>query len=162
MRYFLLILFSLLLNSVGAQTVTRTAHRAAVTDDAVTTGTVTIRQPDYISISTDGGRELLTMDGTRFTMTMGGKQHVTDSRKNPQFATFHSVLTAVIAGQPIPNTDELTVSTAEGQTTITITPSKKKRQLFTSFVLVTDAKTKAIRQLRMNQRAGNYINYTFK
>ena len=142
-----------------AQNVTRTHHRAAVTKDAVTTGSMTIRKPDYISISTDGGKEQLIMEGTKFTMTMGGKKHVTDSRKNKQFATFHNVLEAVINNQAIPAGDELTASTKNWQKTITITPEKKKRQMFSSFVLVIDAKTSAILQLRMNGRGGDYTDY---
>jgi len=145
-----------------AQNVTRTRHQAALTTDAVTTGTLTIRKPDYICISTDGGRDQLLMDGTQFTMTMGGKKHVTDSKRNAQFATFQRVLHAVINGQPIPESDDMTVVTKNGLKTITITPTGKKRQMFTSFVLVVDAKTSAFRQLRMNERAGNYINYDFK
>ncbi len=144
-----------------AQNVTRTQHRAALTQDAVTTGTFTIRQPDYIGITTDGGREQLIMDGTTFTMTMGDKQHVTDSRKNTQFATFHAVLKAVINHQPIPSGDDLTVNTRDGQTTITITPAKKKRQLFSSFVLTIDSSTFTLLQLCLNERAGNYIRYEF-
>ena len=162
LRVILFVICSLLFSPVGAQTVTRTQHRAAMAQDAVTTGDVTIRKPEYICISTDGGKEQLIMDGTKFTMTMGGKQHVTDSRKNAQFATFHSVLKAVINNQPIPTTDELAVSTKNGQKTLTITPSPKKRQLFTSFVLVVDAKTSAIRNLRMNGRKGDYTEYMFK
>lgn len=145
-----------------AQSVTRTRHQAALTTDAVTTGTLTIRKPDYICISTDGGREQLLMDGTKFTMTTGGKKHVTDSKKNAQFATFQKVLNAVINGQPIPTGEDLTVATKNGLQTITITPTGKKRQMFTSFVLVIDSKTSAIRQLRMNERAGNYVSYDFK
>ena len=148
--------------TASAQTVTRTRHQAALTTDAVTTGTLTIRKPDYICISTDGGREQLLMDGTQFTMTTGGKRHVTDSRRNAQFATFQRVLHAVINGQPIPLGDDLTVTTKAGRQTVTITPTGKKRQMFTSFVLVVDAKTSAILQLRMNERAGNYVNYDFK
>ena len=145
-----------------AQSVTRTQHRAALTTDAVSTGTVTIRKPDYINISTDNGKEQLTMDGTKFTMTLAGKQHVTDSRKNKQFATFHTVLQAVINRQPIPTSDDLTVSTAAGQTTVTITPKGKKRQLFTSFVMVVDSKSQSMKSLRMNGRKGDYTLYTFK
>ena len=100
-----------------AQTVIRTRHQAALTTDAVTTGTLTIRKPDYISISTDGGRDQLTMDGTKFTMIMGGKKHVTDSKRNAQFATFQRVLHAVINGQPIPLGDDLTVTTKAGRQT---------------------------------------------
>ena len=150
------------LSPAEAQTVTRTRHQAALTTDAVTTGTLTIRKPNYICITTDGGREQLLMDGTQFTMTMGGKKHVTDSRQNAQFATFQKVLNAVINGQSVPQSEDMTIVTKNGLQTITITPTAKKRQMFTSFVLVVDAKTSAFRQLRMNERAGNYVNYDFK
>ena len=161
-RLLLLPLCLLTLLPLSAQSVTRTRHQAAVTADAVTTGTLTVRKPDYICISTDGGREQLVMDGTQFTMTTAGKKHVTNSRKNPQFATFQKVLTAVINGQQIPKCEDMTVASGNGLQTITITPAAKKRQLFTSFVLVIDAKTSAFRQLRMNERAGNYICYDFR
>ena len=141
---------------------TRTRHQAALTTDAVTTGTLTIRKPDYICISTDGGRDQLLMEGTKFTMTMGGKKHVTDSRRNAQFATFQKVLNAVINDQPVTKGEDMTIVTKNGLQTITITPAAKKRQMFTSFVLVVDAKTSDFRQLRMNERGGNYVNYDFK
>ena len=47
---------------------TRTRHQAALTTDAVSTGTLTIRKPDYICISTDEGRNQLQMGSTQ-----GGK-----------------------------------------------------------------------------------------
>ena len=163
MRQVLISLFCLLAMSAGAQTVTKTSHKKAVKTDVVTTGTLTIRKPDYICISTDGDKDQLIMDGTRFTMTMGGRKHVTDSQKNPQFATFHSVLKAVINQQDIPQGNEMTVETKGGVTTVTIVPTeKKKRQLFTSFVLSVNAKTKALRTLRMNGRGEDYTEYTFK
>lgn len=158
----LLVFLSFLVSPAAAQTVTRTRHQAALTTDAVTTGTLTIRKPDYICISTDGGRDQLLMEGTKFTMTMGGKKHVTDSRRNAQFATFQKVLNAVINGQPVTKGEDMTIVTKNGLQTITITPAAKKRQMFTSFVLVVDAKTSDFRQLRMNERGGNYVNYDFK
>lgn len=145
--------------SVSAQTVTKTTHKKAVKTDVVTTGTLTIRKPEYICISTDGDKDQLIMDGTKFTMTMGGRQHVTDSKKNPQFATFHTVLKAVINQQAIPQGDDMTVVTKGNTTTVTIVPTGKKRQLFTSFVLTVDAKTKALRTLRMNGRGEDYTEY---
>ena len=162
MKRIIFTLLCMLALSATAQTVTRTQHRAAVANDAVTTGTMTIRKPDYISISTDGGKELLIMEGTKFTMTMGGKNHVTDRRKNDQFATFHAILEAIINGQPIPSADDVTVTTKGGQKSITITPNGKKRQMFTSFLLVVDAKTSAIQQIRMNGRKGDYTDYIIK
>ena len=145
--------------SVSAQTVTKTTHKKAVKTDVVTTGTLTIRKPEYICISTNGDKDQLIMDGTKFTMTMGGRQHVTDSKKNPQFATFHTVLKAVINQQAIPQSDDMTVVTKGNITTVTIVPTGKKRQLFTSFVLTVNAKTKALRTLRMNGRGEDYTEY---
>ena len=163
-RLFIFLICTLVqFTSLSAQTVTKTSHKKAVKTDVVTTGTLTIRKPDYISISTDGGKDQLTMEGTKFTMTMGGRQHVTDSQKNPQFATFHTVLKAVINQQAIPQGDDITVVTKGTTTTVTIVPAgKKKRQLFTSFVLSVDAKSKALRTLRMNGRGEDYTEYTFK
>ena len=155
MKKLLLIMFCMLACFAQAQQVTKTVHKKAVKTDVVTTGTMTIRKPDYICISTDNDRDLLMMDGTKFTITIGSKRHTTDSRNNPQFTTFHEVLTAVINGQPIPQSDDMTITTKNGQKTITITPVGKKRQLFSSFVLVIDAKTSAVVQLRMNERGEN-------
>lgn len=162
MKRILLMLLCILALNATAQTVTRTQHRAAVTQDAVTTGTMNIRKPDYICISTNSGREQLIMDGTKFTMTVGSKRHVTDSRKNNQFTTFHSVLKAVINNQPIPSGDDIAVAVKNGKKIITITPAKKRRQMFTSLVLTIDSATSAIKQLRMNERSGNYVNYDIK
>ena len=162
MKKLLLIMFCMLACFAQAQQVTKTVHKKAVKTDVVTTGNMTIRKPDYICISTDNERDLLMMDGTKFTITIGSKRHTTDSRNNPQFTTFHEVLTAVINGQPIPQSDDMTITTKNGQKTITITPVGKKRQLFSSFVLVLDAKTSNVVQLRMNERGENYINYDFK
>jgi hypothetical protein len=163
MKKILLFLLCMLAVTANAQTVTKTSHKKAVKTDVVTTGTMTVRKPDYICISTDNDKDQLIMDGTQFTMTMGGKKHTTDSRKNAQFATFQSVLTAVINGQPIPAGDDLSVTTQGGRKTITITPDgKKRRQLFTSFVLVIDAKTSAFKVLRMNGRNEDYTEYVFK
>lgn len=163
MRKIVLMLFCMMaLCAHAQQAVTKTSHRKAVKEDLVTTGTMTMRKPDYICISTDGDKDQLIMEGTKFTMTLGGKQHTTDSKKNQQFATFHQVLKALINGQPIPAGDDLTVSTKGGQTVITITPAGKKRRLFTSFVLTVDSKTKAFKTLRMNGRKDDYTEYTFK
>ncbi len=163
MKKLLLLFFCLLTLGVNAQTVTKTQHKKAVKTDIVSTGTLTIRKPDYICISTDNDKDQLIMDGTKFTMTMRGKQHVTDSRKNAQFVTFQKVLHAVINGQAIPQDDELTTTTKGGLKIITITPAgKKRRQMFTSFVLTIDSKTSAFKVLRMNGRKEDYTEYTFK
>jgi hypothetical protein len=78
------------------------------------------------------------------------------------FATFKKVLNAVINGQPIPTGEDLAIQKSDGIQTITITPSGKKRQMFTSFVLIVDSKSSAMKQLRMNGRNESYTEYTFK
>lgn len=162
MRKFVFLLCCLFALCVQAQTVTKVSHSKAVKTDVVTTGETTIRKPDYICISTDGGKDQLIMEGTKFTMIAKGKKHVTDSKTNALFATFRKVLHAVINGQPIPADDDLKIQKSEGIQTITITPSDKKRQMFTSFELVVDSKTSAMKRLRMNGRSGSYTEYTFK
>lgn len=162
MKHLLLLLCCLFALSLQAQTVTKVSHSKAVKTDVVTTGEMTIRQPDYICISTDGGKDQLIMDGTKFTMTMKGKKHTTDSKTNALFATFQKVLHAVINRQSIPTGDDLTIQKSDGMQTITITPPAQKRQMFTSFVLVVDSKTSAMKRLRMNGRGESYTEYTFK
>ena len=79
------------------------------------------------------------------------------------FATFHAVLKAVINQQPIPQGEDMTFENKGNLTTVTIVPKEqKKRQLFSSFLLTVDNKTKAIRTLRMNGRGEDYTEYTFK
>ncbi len=162
MKHLFLLLCCLFALCAQAQTVTKVSHSKAVKTDVVTTGDVTIRKPDYICISTDGGKDQLLMDGTQFTMTQKGKKHVTDSRKNPLFSDFHAVLKAVINHHPIPASDDVKVTTKGNEQTITITPSGKKRQMFTSFVLVVDSKSSTMKRLRMNGRSESYTEYTFK
>ena len=163
MKKIIVIVFALFALCANAQqSVTKTSHSKAVKTDVVATGDVTIRKPEYICISTDGGKDQLIMDGTKFTMTQKGKKHVTDSKSNPQFATFHAVLKAGINHQAIPTGNDITTTTKGSEQTITITPSAQKRQMFTSFVLVIDNKTSAMKRLRMNGRNESYTEYTFK
>ena len=108
----LIVLFCMLACYANAQQpVTKVSHSKAVKTDVVTTGEVIIKKPDYICISTDGGRDQLLMEGTKFTMTQKGKKHVTDSRKNALFADFHAVLKAVINQQSIPTGNDIKVTT---------------------------------------------------
>jgi hypothetical protein len=162
MKHLLLLFCYLFALSTQAQTVTKVSHSKAVKTDVVTTGEMTIRKPDYICISTDGGQDQLIMDGTKFTMIMKGKKHVTDSKTNALFADFHNVLKAVINSQPIPTAGGIQVTATGSEQTVTIIPSGKKRQMFTSFVLTIDSKTMAMKRLRMNGRSESFTEYTFK
>ena len=123
---------------------TRITHKAALAKDATAQGTLTMKQPATVEIAIDGGKDALLMEGSTFTMTVKGKKHVTTSQQNPQFATFQKVF----------------------QLVLTITPEaadkkQQRRMMFTSFVLTIDAATSQLRSLRMNEKAGNYTEYTF-
>ena len=146
----------------------RTTHKAAVAKDATAQGTLTMRQPATVEIAIDGGKDALLMEGSTFTMTMRGKKHVTTSQKNTQFATFQKVFEAILAGgtQDIAALKEVTVKKDGKQLVITIVPEaadkkQQHRMMFSSFVLTVDAATSQLCSLRMNEKAGNYTEYTF-
>ena len=147
---------------------TRTTHKAALATDATAQGTLTMRQPATVEIAIDGGSDALLMEGSTFTMTVKGKKHTTTSQQNPQFATFQKVFEAILAGGPqdVAALKEVSVKKNGQQLVLTITPEaadkkQQRRLMFTSFVLAIDTATSQLRSLRMNEKAGNYTEYTF-
>lgn len=142
-------------------TVTKTPSKGTTTH-----GTLTIRKPDLVSITTNGNQEKLVMQGTTFTMTYGGRDMQTDSRRNQQFTTFHTVLTSLINGSTadVSSLKDVTVAMSGQTVVITITPPAGpfwRRGLFKSFVLVLDTQTSAFKTLKMEERGGNSTTYTF-
>ena len=140
----------------AAANINRIIHKKSLKKDIVTTGGACIMAPDMVSISTNEGRDKLLMKGTRFTMTVNGKEHSTDSKKNPQFATFHTVLTSVINGGTTDITKLPDVSIQK-----TDNAKKQKRMMYSKFVLVLDIKTSAIKLLRFVERDGGFTDYEF-
>jgi len=146
---------------------TKTSHKNAVTTDAVSKGTLQMKAPAEVSITMEGGKDQLLMQGSTFTMTVKGKKHTTSSEKNAQFRSFQTVFESILSGgsKDISKLGDLT-TTKEGNTLkLTITPkaeSKKaaRRMMFSSFVLTLDTKTSELKSLRMNERGG-YTEYTF-
>lgn len=148
-------------------TVTKRAHKEAVATDAVTKGTFLMKAPNEVSITMEGGKDQLIMQGNNFTMVANGRKHKTDSQKNIQFASFQTVFESILSGgtKSISQLKDLTMKKNGTLLVLTITPqpdSKKaaRRMMFTSFVLTIDTKTSEIRSLRMNERSG-YTEYTF-
>ena len=147
--------------------VTKRAHKEAVATDAVTKGTFLMKAPNEVSITMEGGKDQLIMQGNNFTMVANGRKHKTDSQKNIQFASFQTVFESILSGgtKSISQLKDLTMKKNGTLLVLTITPqpdSKKaaRRMMFTSFVLTIDTKTSEIRSLRMNERSG-YTEYTF-
>ena len=148
--------------------VKKTTHRAAVAKDAVTYGKLTMKRPNEVSIVMDGGKDQLLMKGSNFTMVANGKKYTTTSQANAQFASFQVVFESFLSGgqKNISNLSDLKMSKSGNSLILTITPnaaSKKeaRRMMFTSFVLTIDTKTDEIRSIKMNEKAGNYTEYTF-
>ena len=154
--------------TTASATATKTRHNAAMTKEATSKGELTMKKPGHVCISIDGGKDMLLMEGSTFTMTVGGKKHTTTSQGNPQFATFQAVFESILSGGQTDLTkySDLTIGKQGPLLVLTITPSaadKKaaRRIMFTSFVLTIDPQTSALKSLRMNERKGSYTEYTF-
>jgi len=148
-------------------TVTKTTHKNAVVGDVVDKGTLTMTRPATVTISTNGGKDQLLMEGSKFTMVVKGRKHTTSSKSNTQFASFQVVFESLLSGgeKDIAQLSDLVITRQGQQLVLTITPkaeSKKaaRRMLFSSLVLTFDTKASELRSLRMNERAG-YTEYTF-
>lgn len=146
-------------------TALRSDHKAAVKKVATYSGTLAMSRPDDVTISVNGGKDQLIMNGNVFTMVVRGKRHATDSHKDAQFASFQQVLEYILSGGTHGNLSRLTDlrETDQGSSILlTITPqSAKKRARFASFVLCLDKNSGALRSLRINQRGNNYTEYVF-
>ena len=154
-------------HSVVTATVTKTDVKKAVAKSDVSEGTLVMKRPSEVSITTGGGSDQLLMQGSKFTMTVKGKKHTTNSETNAQFRTFQTVFESILAGgnKDISQLGDLSVTRRGATLLLTITPqaeSKKaaRRMLFTSFQLTIDTKTSELRSLRMNGKAG-YQEYLF-
>lgn len=153
--------------SVVTATVTKTDVKKVVAKSDVSEGTLVMKRPSEVSITTGGGSDQLLMQGSKFTMTVKGKKHTTNSETNAQFRTFQTVFESILAGgnKDISQLGDLSVTRRGATLLLTITPqaeSKKaaRRMLFTSFQLTIDTKTSELRSLRMNGKAG-YQEYLF-
>lgn len=148
-------------------TATKTSHKNAVADDVVSKGTLLMKAPAEVSITMEGGKDQLLMQGSTFTMVVKGKKHTTSSEKNVQFASFQTVFESILSGgaKDISKLGDLTINKEGNALVLTITPKAEdkktaRRMLFSSFVLTIDTKTSELKSLRMNERSG-YTEYTF-
>lgn len=141
---------------------TMVKHNKALTKDKAYTGSLTMKSPDKVAITCDGGKEQLVMDGSTFTMVTGGHKRVASAKTAAQFAAFKAVLLSVLNGgrTDITKVQGVKVETEGGDVVVTMTPAKAKRMMFTSFVLTVNRKTGAIEALSLNGRRG-YTKYTF-
>lgn len=146
---------------------TRIDHKAAVAEDDKLSGMMNITAPNKMNISVGEGKEQLDMNGDNFTMVMRGREYKANSKKNNQFVAFQAVLNAIINadGSKLSEVPGVFLSQTGDIITINMDPTvgqaKKKRMMFSSFVITLDAKKGEICTLRMNGRGKNYTEYSF-
>ena len=148
--------------------VKKTTHRKAIAKDAVTYGKLTMKRPNEVSIVMNGGKDQLLMKGSSFTMIANGKKYTTTSQANAQFASFQAVFESFLSGgqKNISQLSDLKMTKSGNMLILTITPNaatkkEARRMMFTSFVLSLDMRTQEIKSIRMNEKAGNYTEYSF-
>jgi len=152
----------------AAANVIKRQHLASTGRDIVTTGGAFLLRPDMVSISTNEGMDKLVMQGTKFSVTVDGREHIIDSRKNAQFTTLQRVVSSVINGgdTDITKLPGVTVKKTGSSISITILPptiknKRKKDVKYSSFVLVFDMKTSVQTLLRMVESDGSFTDYEF-
>ena len=150
-------------------TVVRTKHRAALTSDETLTGSLAFTTPDKLLISFNSGNEKMYMDGNKFAMATGGEETVATGATRTQFESLLAVFKHIffegstdISSLAEVNTETKGIQRIISVTPITSTDGKKKRQMFSSFVITFDVKTGEFKSLRMNERGENYTHYDFK
>lgn len=142
-------------------TATRTTHKAAVANDKVVKGTLTVKKPNSVEII--NGKDALIMNGTAFTMKKGPLKAHTDASKDSRYKTFHDVLQAIFNGgqTDISKNPDVKFSKDGKNVILTITPVSSKKMMFTSFVITIDGNAQEMRSIRLNQKGGSYTEYTF-
>ena len=155
--------------SVNA-TVVRTKHRAALSEDEVLAGSLAFNTPDKLMISFNNGDEKMYMDGSTFAMTSGSQESVAKGATQTQFESLLAVFKNIFFGDTsagdIDKLAEVTTEAKGNLRIISVTPvtsadGKKKRQMFSSFVVTFDVKAGEFKSLRMNERGENYTHYDF-
>lgn len=154
--------------SITAQ-VTRSKHKAAVKKDVTDHGSLSMKRPDKVAITVNGGKDQLIMNGSTFTLINNKRKRVTSSKTNPQFVSFQYVFEYILSGGEkggLNQLKDLTIKKSGTNFVLTITSQattkkQKRRMMFTSFVLTLNARSGELKSLRMNQKGGNYTEYTF-
>lgn len=148
---------------------TQTTHKAASNKDNVTKGTFYFKAPSKMTFSMNKGKDRLTMNGTKFTMAKSGISSSISNESKEQWIAFMRMFTCLAnGGQTYADFAKVATieSSAKGSViTVTVTPKvsdpkAKKKLMFTSFVLVADAKSNELKSVRLNQKAGNYTEYS--
>ncbi len=138
--------------------VVMTTHKAAVAKSEKNKGTFYFKKPGKFCLSINGGKSAMIMNGNTYTMVRGGHKSVAKGETAAYFRTLQTVLNTVITGGRISSLESLPGVSVDGGV-ITIVPTGKKRQLFSSFVVTVAGRS--LQSLKMNGKSKNYTLYTF-
>ncbi len=138
--------------------VVMTTHKAAVAKSEKDKGYLYFKRPGKFCLSVNGGKSAMIMNGNTYTMVRGKHKSVAKGETAAYFKTLQTVLNTVITGGHIGSLESLPGVTVSGST-ITIVPTGKKKQMFSSFVVALSGKQ--LQSLKMNGKGKNYTLYTF-
>lgn len=147
-----------------------TKHNTLVTKDVTSQGKFYFKKPSKMLLALDSGKDAMLMNGDNFTLLSDGKPQTTSGKGNSQLQALTSALKAFSAGEQsdidLSDIADVDVTTKGNLVTMTITPivtdaKAKRKQMFSSFVIVIDQKAGELRSLRLNEKGQNYTEYTF-
>lgn len=138
--------------------VVMTTHKAAVAKSEKNKGTLYYKKPGRFCLSINGGKSAMIMNGNTYTLVRGSHKSVARGETAVYFKTLQTVLNTVVAGGRLSSLESLPGVTVDGGV-ITIVPTGKKKQMFSSFVVTVAGRS--LQSLKMNGKGKNYTLYTF-
>lgn len=147
-----------------------TKHNTMVTKDITNAGKFYFKKPSKMLMSFANGADMMLMNGDQFTIVKDGQKNTASSKGNGQLESLSTVLKNFSAGQEseidLSDIADVDVEKTATTMTMTITPivtdaKQKRKQMFTSFVVVVDTKKGELKSLRMNEKGQNYTQYDF-
>jgi len=145
-----------------------TKHNTMVSKDVVTKGKFYFKKPSKMCLR--AGADVLLMDGQNFTMVKDGKAQTMNGSGNSQIEALKTLMQNFSAGQEsdidLSEIADVDVENDGSRMTLTITPivtdpKQKRKQMFSSFVVVIDKQKAELKSVRMNEKGQNYTQYDF-
>ena len=150
--------------------VVMTKHNTMVAKDITSQGKFYFKKPSKMCMTFNSGADLLLMDGESFTMVKDGKKQTLQASGNSQMEALKTLMQNFSAGQEsdidLSEIADVDMTNQGDLVAITVTPivtdpKQKRRQMFTSFVVVIDKQKSELKSVRMNEKGQNYTQYDF-
>lgn len=150
--------------------VTMTKHNTMVAKDVVSKGNFYFKKPNKMSLTFNGGADMMLMNGDEFTIVKDGNRSTAKGGGNEQLQALTTILKNFSAGQEsdvdISDIADVDMEKKGNLMVLTITPiindpKAKRRMMFQSFVVTIDQKAGELKSLRLNEKGSNYTHYDF-